>query len=291
MIENRKKKKVGRGLVNKIINKLPFELHIPGYQFCGPGTKLSKRLARGDQGINPLDKACKEHDLAYSKNKDIKLRNQADLALADEAWQRVKAKDAGIGEKISAWAITNTMKLKSKLGMGLKKKSHRKKTMKKNKKKMSSKRKSLRSIVTAASKSIEPNNSVKKIISSALKGAKIAVKRAGGKSRVTLPRILPVSSKIGGFLPYLVPLFAGLSATGALAGGAAGVAKAINDAKAARKQLEESQRHNRTMESIALGKGLFLKPYKKGYGLCLKPYSGKGLKKKKKIQSESKCTT
>ena len=50
--------KRGRGLDNKIINKLQFELHIPGYQYYGPGTKLAKRLARGDLGINPLDAAC-----------------------------------------------------------------------------------------------------------------------------------------------------------------------------------------------------------------------------------------
>ena len=95
-----------------------------------------------------------------------------------------------------------------------------------------------------------------------------------------MPRILPVSQKIGGFFHYLIPLFAGLSATGALAGGAAGVAKAISDAKAARHQLEESQRHNKAMEAIALGKGLYLKPYKSGYGLYLRPWSGSGLKKK-----------
>jgi len=101
---------------------------------------------------------------------------------------------------------------------------------------------------------------------------------------VKIPRILPVPSKIGGFLPYLIPLFAGLSATGALAGGAAGVAKAINQAKNAKSQLEESQRHNRTMEAIALGKGMYLKPYKKGFGLHLKPYAGGRLKKKPEIR-------
>lgn len=45
-----KKKKCGNRLLNKIINKLPVELHIPGgYQYAGPGTKLEKRLTRGDQ--------------------------------------------------------------------------------------------------------------------------------------------------------------------------------------------------------------------------------------------------
>ena len=51
--------KIGIGFANNLINKLLFELHLLGYQFCGPGTKLEKRLARGDKGINLLDAACK----------------------------------------------------------------------------------------------------------------------------------------------------------------------------------------------------------------------------------------
>ena len=51
------------GLFDKTINALPFEVHIPGYQFCGPGTRFVKRLARGDGGINQLDAACREHDI------------------------------------------------------------------------------------------------------------------------------------------------------------------------------------------------------------------------------------
>ena len=71
MIIHGKREKLGCGLVDKLINKLLFELHLPGgYQFCGPGTKLSKRLTRGDPGINKLDSACKDHDIAYSKNRE-----------------------------------------------------------------------------------------------------------------------------------------------------------------------------------------------------------------------------
>jgi len=40
------------GFLNHAINELSFELHIPGYQFCGPETYLEKRLTRGDRGIN-----------------------------------------------------------------------------------------------------------------------------------------------------------------------------------------------------------------------------------------------
>lgn len=98
--------------------------------------------------------------------------------------------------------------------------------------------------------------------------ALIAAKRIAGRSKA--PRVLPLPKKIGGFLP-LIPLFAGLSAVGALAGGAAGVAKAVNDAQMARKKYEEMARHNRTMEAIGLsrGSGLYLKPYRKGVGLYL----------------------
>jgi len=38
-------KQVG-GLVDKLINTLPFEAHIPENNFCGPGTKLQKRGTR-----------------------------------------------------------------------------------------------------------------------------------------------------------------------------------------------------------------------------------------------------
>lgn len=120
MIAHEKKK--GRGLVNELINKLPIELHLPGYQYCGPETKLAKRLERGDPGINLLDSACKEHDIAYSQNKgNLEARHAADQVLADKAWGRVLSKDAGISERAAAYAVTNAMNLKTKFGQGLKK--------------------------------------------------------------------------------------------------------------------------------------------------------------------------
>lgn len=84
-----------------------------------------------------------------------------------------------------------------------------------------------------------------------------------------LPRVIQIP-KTGGILP-LIPIFAGLSALGALSGGAASIAKAVNDARAAKEQLKEHERHNKTMESIAIGKGLYLKQHKGGLGLFLDP--------------------
>ena len=103
-----------------------------------------------------------------------------------------------------------------------------------------------------------------KNINSALK---IALKTIEN-NRIRSPRIIKIP-KTGGILP-LIPIFAALSALGALSGGAAGIAKAVNDARAAKDQLKESQRHNQTMESLAIGKGLYLKPYKTGLGLFLR---------------------
>lgn len=116
----------GSGIVSSVVNKaidlLPFEAHLPGYNYCGPGTRLKKRLARGDKGINGLDEACKIHDIAYSKYSDNAHRRQADKELAERAWRRFKASDASVGEKAAAWAVTTAMKAKTAFGGGKKKK-------------------------------------------------------------------------------------------------------------------------------------------------------------------------
>ena len=40
------------------------EKHLPGMNYCGPGTNVAKRLANNVQPMDPLDKACLEHDLS-----------------------------------------------------------------------------------------------------------------------------------------------------------------------------------------------------------------------------------
>ena len=251
----------GKGLVNSIINKLPVILHIAGYEYCGPRTKLKERWARGDAVISPQNAGCKEHDIAYSKRRNnLVARHAADRVLTEHAWKRVLAKDAGLGEKTAAWGVTNTMKAKTKLGISIKKSAKQRKTSKK-------KKVTLRHIVGAAKASITPGADA---IKSALKDARKAVENAGGKSRVRTPRILPIPTKIGDVLPFLIPLLAELSATGALTGGAAGIAEAVNDVNVAKRGLEESKRHDETMESIALNKGLYLKPYREGLGFLFK---------------------
>ena len=103
----------GKGFVNKMINNLPFEVHIPTYNFCGPGTKIRERMKRGDVGVNLLDDACKEHDLAYEKNpENLEERWRADRELMKKSQERIKATDVKKGEKMVATMIAKLMKSK-----------------------------------------------------------------------------------------------------------------------------------------------------------------------------------
>lgn len=251
---NRQTNVFGGGLINRVINKLPFELHLPGYQFCGPGTKLQARLQRGEKGINPLDAACREHDIAYSKNKDLHSRHQADKILENRAWERVLDKDTSIGERANAYLVTNAMKAKVKFGMGIRKKKCN-----------GGGTKHFTTAVRTAANIIKKKKP--QDMTSAIRIVRKSIQNSlkGKKSQTTIPRIINVP-KNGGILP-LLPIFAALGALGSLAGGGAAIAKTVISTKNARTKLEEDKRHNKAMEALAVGKGLYLKPYKKGYGL------------------------
>lgn len=209
----------GTGLLNTIINKLPFEAHLPGgYQYCGPGTRLQERLERGDPGINPLDKACKEHDIAYSQHEDLSTRHRADKQLQRSAWARVRARDASLGEKAASLLVSGAMAAKTKLGMGCSNKSLKKRKSTRRKKKGGSLPiipllKVVRQIGQALFKKNKQGSGLE-----AVKVARRLIKKAGGRKKIRVPRVIKLP-KTGGFLPFLVPLFAGLSAIGALGGG------------------------------------------------------------------------
>lgn len=331
---NKMKKVRGKGMVNWAIKHIPFEMHIPGYQYCGPGTKLRERLARNDPGINPLDLACKEHDISYSKFKNTDQRNIADKILAEKAWQRTKSSDASISERAAALAITNIMKTKAMMGMGLGKISNvfshkyqklgcnkntkkgygcgsnlkaaiKKKQKRSNSGKTSTKqRRTIKKSKKLTAKAIfreakaKAREAIKKKrVRTVDKAAQVAEKAANtevgrifkkNKQPPISPlevenelRIIPVP-KQGAALP-LIPIFAGLSALGALMGGSASIANAALSASRAKKNFAEAQRHNQSMEAIAIGKnsntgsGLFLRPYKAGLGLYLTPDSSKNV--------------
>ena len=76
-----RKTQEGGSLLNKFINNLPIEMHLPGHNFTGPGTKLNKRLnpdltpKKWSKPVNRVDKAAYHHDVCYLKNNDTATRN------------------------------------------------------------------------------------------------------------------------------------------------------------------------------------------------------------------------
>ena len=86
-----KRDATGGSFLNSLVNKLPFEMHLPGHNFTGPGTKLSKRLISDgtpkEWSIpkNRVDNAAYHHDLCYLKHDDTKTRNEVyDKTMLDE---------------------------------------------------------------------------------------------------------------------------------------------------------------------------------------------------------------
>jgi hypothetical protein len=89
-------------------------------------------------------------------------------------------------------------------------------------------------------------------------------KSMGKGADITLSKTqLQKMKKKGGFIPLI---FAGLAALGALAGGAASIAKTVHEKQTADATLVEQERHNRQTET---GSGLKCCPKCSGSGLYL----------------------
>ena len=77
-----KKGAAGENCLNTLVIKLPFEMHLPGHNFTGPGTNHYKRLNPDETPkewsipINRVDNAAYHHDLGHSKHDDTKAMNE-----------------------------------------------------------------------------------------------------------------------------------------------------------------------------------------------------------------------
>lgn len=112
-----------QGLLGKLPglpwSKYAGEKHLPGYNYCGPGTRLDKRIGPGgvpkpgEAPINRVDNACMKHDLSYSKSKDLKQRHIADVELIHDI-------DAIPKKSFGEWAggVASKAGLKTKLLFG-----------------------------------------------------------------------------------------------------------------------------------------------------------------------------
>jgi len=86
-----------------------FDLTLPGYNYCGPGTK-----ATNTKPVNLLDQCCMEHDLFYVDNVDTKSRRVADKLLAKQAW-KIFVYSNNFSERLVALFIYGVMSLKVKI--------------------------------------------------------------------------------------------------------------------------------------------------------------------------------
>ena len=111
------------GNLNSLLNsgKLP-ELHLPGHNYTGPGTKLKERLLRGDAPVKELDKLAQFHDMSYRIFKDTKERHVFDKKLQDEAFSIVKNGNHSLKDRAEAGLVGGLMLAKRKLGMGVRQK-------------------------------------------------------------------------------------------------------------------------------------------------------------------------
>ena len=106
----------GGSFLNTLVNKLPFEMHLPGHNFTGPGMNLYKRLnpdgtpKEWSMPINRVDNAAYHHYLCYLKHDDTKTRNEVcDKTILGELSGMV---NPTLRERIDKSTVENSSKLK-----------------------------------------------------------------------------------------------------------------------------------------------------------------------------------
>ena len=118
-----KRDATGRSFLNSLVNKLPFEMHLPGHNFTSPGTKLYKRLnsdgtpRQWSIPINRVDNAAYHHDLCYSKHDDTETRN-----MVCDKTMRVELRgivNPTLRERIHKSIVGKLIKAKVNFGLGL----------------------------------------------------------------------------------------------------------------------------------------------------------------------------
>lgn len=120
-------KKKGKGVVNAAINSLPFEMHLPGHQFTGPGTQLLRGKTRlnpdlthkeWSKPINRVDESAYKHDVCYIRNKDTETRNK--VCDSNMIKELDEIPNPTIRERVERAIVKPIIKAKKTFGMGSK---------------------------------------------------------------------------------------------------------------------------------------------------------------------------
>lgn len=261
-------KKVAYGIIDHIVNKLP-EIHIPGYQYCGPGTDLNKRLSRGDPGINELDRACKVHDIGYSNLKDSKSRRAVDKILLKSSLQRIISSDAKLSERAAAILVSSLIGAKmglTKMGLGVKNKRMKKVTPTRRSKRLKDMQKPIAfgELVRDAKANIKKTPPTENFNAS-VKAAIRSVKQLKRNKAVKVARVLKVP-KFGGNINQILSVLSALSAVGFIPSTPDAVARALKGVKSF-----VTQKKANSLSDKKIGRGLYLTRKVKGSGIYLRP--------------------
>src|SRR5215211_8366755 len=98
------------------IGKHVGEIHFPGSNYQGPGTKFTDRILRGDKPVDRVDEAAMHHDLAYHIYKDKDKRHEADRKLLADI---DSIQNPTFKEKLKAMTTKAVIKPKLFLGLGM----------------------------------------------------------------------------------------------------------------------------------------------------------------------------
>ena len=102
--------------------KYPGEMHIPGMNFAGPGTRLDLRLnpngtpTEASKPIDRVDEAAYRHDMAYAAFPDTKTRNVADRVMVSELNE---IQNPTLRERVERAVIKPILSTKANFGLGL----------------------------------------------------------------------------------------------------------------------------------------------------------------------------
>lgn len=98
-------------IVKQKLKNKSFEFHIPGYNYCGPGTNILYRLHNNIQPVNKVDQACMRHDINYMLSKTgITNITKSDIEFLNDL-DKIK-KDIGLYESLVLFFVKKIIKIK-----------------------------------------------------------------------------------------------------------------------------------------------------------------------------------
>jgi len=106
-------------IVDVLNTVFPFEKHLPGMRYCGPGTRLDLRVDEdgkpfpGNEPVDRVDEAAMKHDLAYSKHNDLRHRHKADKEMLHDL---LDIEEPTCRERMERCFVVPIMFLKSLIG-------------------------------------------------------------------------------------------------------------------------------------------------------------------------------